>query len=363
MKLSIKAGSTSQSITVFILDATSGTGAGLTGLVYNSAGLTARYTHSGTYATSTAITLATLAAITSSWSSGGFKEVDAATMPGMYRFDIPNACVQDSKGQSVVLMLYGAANMVPVTIEIEIRGVSFGAVDANVTQINGSLTNGNNAVLKLKSLDLRSNDTSIAALDVRGATGGFGLNGGKAANFLGGGAGTGGATGGDGIYSAGGGALSYRGYGLNLDSPYSGQGGLRVSGNMTTAAALFQGDSFTDGIRATGGYEWVGGINANIKGSVGNVSTSRPVKNVGYDNFMFPMFDSSTKSPKTGLSVMAERAIDGNPFSPCSNAVAELGSGVYRISLSASDMNGDKIMFRFTATGADDQLIEVFTQG
>jgi hypothetical protein len=352
MKLSIKAGSTSQSITVFILDATSGTGAGLTGLVYNSAGLTARYTHSGTYATSTAITLATLAAITSSWSSGGFKEVDAATMPGMYRFDIPNACVQDSKGQSVVLMLYGAANMVPVTIEIEIRGVSFGAVDANVTQIDGQATSGNNATLKLKSLDIQSNDTSVSAIEIRGANGGAGLGGGKAVNVLGGSAGTGGATGADAIYVKGGGGTTTRGFGLNLDAAVGGTG-LNVSGNLASAA-IFSGYNGSD-IRAN--------IVGSVSGSVHGVTTLRPVINTGYSNFMFPMFDASTKSPKSGLSVTAERAIDGNPFSSCSNAVAELGNGVYRINLSASDMNGDKIMFRFTATGADDQLIEVFTQG
>lgn len=303
-------------------------------------------------------------------------EIDATNVPGVYKITLTTAeCTCDSgtlAGKSSTANI----SIMPKDVTFEqlptaapgaTNGLGIlsatGAIPSNVTQINGSLTNGNNAILKLKSLDLRSNDATVAALEVRGGTGGLGLNGGKAANFLGGGAGTGGATGGDGIYSAGGGALSYRGYGLNLDSPYAGQGGLRVSGNMTNAAALFQGDSYTDGIRATGGYEWVGGINANIKGSVGNVSTSRPVKNVGYDNFMFPMFDSSTKSPKTGLSVTADRAIDGNPFSPCSNTVAELGSGVYRINLSAGDMNGDKIMFRFTATGADDQLIEVFTQG
>ena len=233
---------------------------------------------------------------------------------------------------------------------------------ANMTQIDGLATNGNNATLKLKSLDLRSNDATVAALEVRGGTGGVGLNGGKAANFLGGGAGTGGATGGDGIYSAGGGALSYRGYGLNLDSPYSGQGGLRVSGNMTSAAALFQGDSYTDGMRVTGGYGWAGGINANISGSVGSLLTVRPKKNTGFDNFMFPMFDATTKNPKTGLTVTAERAIDGNPFSPCSSGAVELSNGVYRVSLSADDLNGNKVMLRFSATGADDQLIEIITQ-
>ena len=364
MKLSIQAGKTSQSLNLFILDSTKSDGSGLTGLVYNSAGLVAYYTHTGTNATATAITLATLASVNSAFSSGGFKEISAANMPGVYRFDIPNNAIATAKGQSVLIQLQGAANMVPVLIEIELIGWDnqATAISANMIQIDGLATNGNNATLKLKSLDLRSNDATVAALEVRGGTGGVGLNGGKAANFLGGGAGTGGATGGDGIYSAGGGALSYRGYGLNLDSPYSGQGGLRVSGNMTNAAALFQGDSYTDGMRVTGGYGWAGGINANISGSVGSLLTVRPKKNTGFDNFMFPMFDATTKNPKTGLTVTAERAIDGNPFSPCSSGAVELSNGVYRVSLSADDLNGNKVMLRFSATGADDQLIEIITQ-
>jgi hypothetical protein len=116
--------------------------------------------------------------------------------------------------------------------------------------------------------------------------------------------------------------------------------------------------------------DMAGNVIGNITGSVGSVTAGvtlaspfRPAKNTGYSNFMFPMYDATTKAPKTGLSVSAYRAIDGNPFGPCSNSVAEIGNGVYRISFSTDDLNGDKVMFRFAATGADDQLIEVFTQG
>ena len=96
--------------------------------------------------------------------------------------------------------------------------------------------------------------------------------------------------------------------------------------------------------------------------SVESITSVRPKKNTGLSNFMFPMFDATAKTPKTGLTVTAERAIDGNPFSPCSNSAVELSNGVYRVSLSASDLNGDKIMLRFSAAGADDQLVEIITQ-
>lgn len=116
MKLSILAGSTSQTINVFIRDSSSTTGAGLTGLVFNSAGLTAYYALPK--AAAVQITLATLAAITTAWSSGGLKEVDAANMPGWYRLDLPDAAI--ASGRFVSLHLKGATNMAPLPIEIEL---------------------------------------------------------------------------------------------------------------------------------------------------------------------------------------------------------------------------------------------------
>lgn len=116
MKIEVKAGATSVSIMVFIQDSSSSTGAGLTGLVYNTSSLVAYYTLMGASATATAISLATLAAINSAYSSGGFKEVHAINMPGWYRLDIPNAAL--ASGRCVSIMLHGAANMAPCPIEI-----------------------------------------------------------------------------------------------------------------------------------------------------------------------------------------------------------------------------------------------------
>lgn len=122
-KLSIVAGATSQSVNVFIQNSSLTTGAGLTGLVFNTASLVAYYTFTGANATSVAITLATLAAVNSAFSSGGFKEIDATNMPGLYRLDIPNAGLATSKGRSVTIMLKGAANMVPCVLEVELTGL------------------------------------------------------------------------------------------------------------------------------------------------------------------------------------------------------------------------------------------------
>lgn len=115
-KLQITAGATSQTVNIFIQDSSSTTGAGLAGLVYNTSGLTAYYALSK--AASVSVTLATLAAVTSSYSSGGFKEIDATNMPGWYRFDIPNAAI--ASGIFTSIHFQGAANMAPLPLEIEL---------------------------------------------------------------------------------------------------------------------------------------------------------------------------------------------------------------------------------------------------
>ncbi len=118
MKLSIKAGATSQSINVWIQDSASTTGAGLAGLVFNSAGLTAYYALPR--AVPVAITLVTLAAATSAYASGGFVQIDAANMPGWYRLDLPDAAI--ASGRFVNLYLKGATGMAPLPIEIALTG-------------------------------------------------------------------------------------------------------------------------------------------------------------------------------------------------------------------------------------------------
>jgi hypothetical protein len=117
MSRTIKKGATSQSIDVLVLDSTSATGGRKTGLAYNTASLTAYYKRNG--ASPVAITLATLAAINSAWSSGGFKEADATNMPGLYRLDVPNAALA-SGADSVVITLRGATGMVQADVEISL---------------------------------------------------------------------------------------------------------------------------------------------------------------------------------------------------------------------------------------------------
>jgi hypothetical protein len=113
----IKKGATDQTVYVEILDSTSTTGGRKTGLVFNTASLTAYYVRNG--GSATAITLATLAAANSAHSDGGFKEVDSTNMPGVYRLDLPDAAVA-SGAESVVVTVKGAADMAQVSLELQL---------------------------------------------------------------------------------------------------------------------------------------------------------------------------------------------------------------------------------------------------
>jgi hypothetical protein len=105
-------GKTSATISVFIRN--SSTGAPLTGLVFNTSGLVCSYATD--QVARAAVTLATLAAADSAWSSGGFKEIDATNMPGVYRFDIPNAAL--AAGEGVSFAFTGASSLCNFEIDL-----------------------------------------------------------------------------------------------------------------------------------------------------------------------------------------------------------------------------------------------------
>jgi len=123
-KRSIRAGSTDQTIDLFIQDSSSTTGAGLTGLVFNTASLTCYY-RKGATGTPTALTLVTQT-VGGAHSDGGFVAVDGTNCPGQYRLDLSDTIV--ATAGMVTLYLHGAANMAPVLAELEI--VAYDPFDA-----------------------------------------------------------------------------------------------------------------------------------------------------------------------------------------------------------------------------------------
>lgn len=84
-------------------------------------------------------------------------------------------------------------------------------------------------------------------------------------------------------------------------------------------------------------------------------------KNTALAGFPFPMQDSSG-NPVTGLTVTAQRVIDGGAIANCTNAVVEVSDGIYKINFSAADLNGNSIAFIMSAPGAVETKFTALTQ-
>jgi hypothetical protein len=118
MKLDVVVGTTSKLVNFLVQDSTRADGSGLINLTSSTSGLTAYYYRSGSVS-STSITLTTMTVGT--WVSGGFSAIDATNMPGLYQLGIPNSALGGG-ANSVTIMLRGAANMVPIMLEIQLTG-------------------------------------------------------------------------------------------------------------------------------------------------------------------------------------------------------------------------------------------------
>jgi hypothetical protein len=109
----VKVGSESNCFDVFISNDTATDGSGLTGLAHNSGSLSC-YFHRSDASSATQITLADMTLGT--FTSGGFKEVSAANMPGWYQLCPPNTAF--ASGKNVNIQCKGAADMAPMNLRI-----------------------------------------------------------------------------------------------------------------------------------------------------------------------------------------------------------------------------------------------------
>src|SRR3990172_6706530 len=134
----ITPGTADVTLNIFIPDASSSVGAGLTGLVFNTASLVCYYAREK--AAAAALSLATQT-VTGAHSDGGFVEIDATNMPGVYRLDLSDAVCAVNVTQAWV-ELKGAANMVPVLINIKLNNTN-----ADVIAISGDATAADNCEL------------------------------------------------------------------------------------------------------------------------------------------------------------------------------------------------------------------------
>jgi len=111
--ITIAPGSTSQSIELYL---------GATGLTASTTGLSARYNRTRTASVSIPLVARTIA---QAWTSGGFAEVDATNMPGVYRVDIPDAALAVG-ADDVTLVVRGASgtNGAVMTIKLSSGGLT-----------------------------------------------------------------------------------------------------------------------------------------------------------------------------------------------------------------------------------------------
>ena len=111
--ITIAPGSTSQSIELYL---------GVTGLTASTSGLSARYNRTRTASVSIPLVARTIA---QAWTSGGFAEVDATNMPGVYRLDLPDAALA-AGADDVTIVVRGASgtNGAVMTVKLSSGGLT-----------------------------------------------------------------------------------------------------------------------------------------------------------------------------------------------------------------------------------------------
>lgn len=121
---------------------------------------------------------------------------------------------------------------------------------------------------------------------------------------------------------------------------------IQISGDATAAD---NAESFFDGT----GYAGTNNVIPTVTSVTALAGNAGIKKNTALTAYPFLMTDSTNHAPATGLTVAATRSIDGAAFGACANAVSEIASGWYKITLATTDLNGNTIALKFTATGAD----------
>lgn len=124
MKITYRKNAIEKLLHLFIQNSGVGTGEGLTGLTYATAGLTAYYYREGATAPVVIPLVATTPGV---WAAGGFVEVDSTHLPGVYQLGLPNAALAEG-ADTLVLMLQGAADMAPSVAEIQLADYDYAEV-------------------------------------------------------------------------------------------------------------------------------------------------------------------------------------------------------------------------------------------
>jgi hypothetical protein len=372
-KRTFKSGATSQTIDVFIADSSSTTGAGLSGLVFNSSGLKAYYRRGAT-GSATSITLATQT-VGGAYSSGGFVEIDATNMKGVYRLDVPDAAFSSTPWAT--LYLYGATNMAPCVVELEIvsynpfdgtrlglTAIPNGSYGAQIIPLgwSGDMSNSGTVCLYYNSAyndvltsigspsftitDFSGNTTNTGLTHTENFNSVTGLNilkvdvasviGSSSLNVFSDWA----------VYLSGGSINSNAVAGYCL-------GSLSVENRRTVLASDIwnydpgSGETTLQSLTNTEAY-----VKQHLpfNPSFGSGATL-PFKMV---------LSSDHSTPATGKTVTAQISANGGAFVNSINAVTEIGSGWYVINLDFTELSHTVIALKFTASGTDQVDVTIY---
>lgn len=133
------------------------------------------------------------------------------------------------------------------------------------------------------------------------------------------------------------------------------QSTLGITGAVTLSSNLSVGGTttLTGAVTATNASNSITGVGI----------TSNVKKNQALSSFVFLMTDSTTHAPATGLTVAVTRSIDGGVFAAGTlSSVTEISAGNYKVDFGAADMNGNVIVLKATASGADTTEERIVTQ-
>lgn len=341
-------GSTDQSVVIRIVDSADGTPE--TGVVFNTSGIDLWYRREG--ATKTSITEATLSALNDAHSDGGILHIG----DGYYRLDLPDAAVATGANGVAVggtvtgMVVIGTyVPLIDFDIYSAVRAAatvqSFTIVkDATSQTVDVMITN---SATGAGLTGLVYNASGLAAYYRRGATGTETVHT-LATQTVGGAWSSGGLVEIDATNAPG----KYR---LDVLNAVLATGVDRASIHLKGAANMAPcvvNIELVDSITVTSGAVTV---------LSSTVNTMR--KNTALANYPFKMVDATDlKTPETGVTVTAERMIDGGTFAACANAVTEDSLGWYHISLATTDLNGDTIVLKFTGTGCATTEHVIITQ-
>ena len=153
--------------------------------------------------------------------------------------------------------------------------------------------------------------------------------------------------------------------GVTLTADFDGVVGLNLMSIVATSGNGFAAGENIEIVLDAGTVDGVSVVGYAVGGfSINRAPNGRPKKNVALSNIPFVMVDETDGlTLETGLTIAGQRSIDGAlTWTNVTGTFTEVDNGAYHFDATAADMNGDTIIFKFTATGAAASFVSFITR-